>query len=110
MCVTASFIDFDWTMHKKILKFNQIPNHRGETIGRMIENALIQWGIDSVFTITIDNASANNVVVEYMRKMMKNKSHTILGGEFIHIHCAAYILNLVVNEGFKDLGDCVSNC
>jgi hypothetical protein len=36
MCVTASFIDYDWTFHKKILKFNQIPNYRGETIGRMI--------------------------------------------------------------------------
>jgi len=32
MCVTASFIDSDWTMHKKNTKFNQIPNHKGETI------------------------------------------------------------------------------
>lgn len=94
---------------KKILKFNQIPNHRGETIGRMIENALTQWGIDSVFTITINNASANDVGVEYMRKMMKNKSHTILGGEFLHMRYAVHILNLVVHEGLKDLGDCVTN-
>jgi len=28
-----------------------------------------------VFTITVDNASANDVGVEYMRKRMKNKSH-----------------------------------
>jgi hypothetical protein len=109
MCVTASFIDSDWTIHKKILKFNQIPNHRGETIGRMIESALTQWGIDSVFTITVDNASANDVGIEYMRKRMKNKSHTVLGGDFLHMRCAAHILNLVVHEGLKDLGDCVTN-
>jgi hypothetical protein len=108
-CVTASFIDSDWTMHKKILKFNQISNHRGETIGSMIESALTQWGIDSAFTITVDNASANEVGVEYMRKMMKNKSHNVLGGEFLHMRCAAHILNLVVHKGLKDLGDCVTN-
>jgi len=109
MCVTASFIDSDWTIHKKILKFNQILNHRGETIGRMIESALTQWGIDSVFTITVDNASANDVGVEYMRKRMKNKSHTVLGGEYLHMRYTAHILNLVVHEGLKDLGDCVTN-
>jgi hypothetical protein len=70
---------------------------------------LTQWGIDSVFTITVDNASANDVRVEYMRKMMKNKSHTVLGGEFLHMRCAAHILNLVVHEGLTDLGDCVTN-
>lgn len=74
----------------------------------MINSALTQWGIDSVFTITVDNASANDVGVD-IRKMIKNKSHTILGGEFLHMRCAAHILNLVVHEGLKDLGDCVTN-
>jgi len=32
ICVTASFINSDWTMHKKILKFCLISNHWGETI------------------------------------------------------------------------------
>jgi hypothetical protein len=71
----------------------------------MIESALTQCEIDSVFTITIDNASANDVGVEYMRKRMKNKSHTVLGGEFLHMRCVAHILNLVVHESLKDLGD-----
>lgn len=62
-----------------------------------------------MFTITVDNASANDVGVKYMRKRMKNKSHTVLGGEFLHMRCAAHILNLVVHEGLKDLGDYVTN-
>jgi len=62
-----------------------------------------------VFIITVDNASANDVGIEYTRKMMKNKSHTVLEGKFIHMRCAAHILNLVVHEGLKDLGDCVTN-
>jgi hypothetical protein len=96
-------------MHKKILKFGLIFNHRVETIGRMIESLLMEWRIDSVFTTTVDNASANDVGIEYMRRRMKDKSSNVLGGEFLHMQCAAHILNLVVNVGLKDLGDCVSN-
>jgi hypothetical protein len=62
---------------------------------------LTQWGIDSVFTITVDNASANDVRVEYMRKMMKNKSHTVLGGEFLHMRCAAHIKDCIEREKIK---------
>jgi hypothetical protein len=57
----------------------------------------------------VNNASANDVGVEHMRKRMKNKSHIVLEGEFIHMCCAAHILNFVEHVGLKDLGDCVTN-
>jgi len=44
----------------------------------------MEWGIDSVFTITVDNASANYVEIEYIR-MIKDKSSTFLGGQFLLI-------------------------
>jgi len=62
-----------------------------------------------VFTITIYNFSANDVGIDYMKMRMKNKSSTILKGEFLHMQYAAHILNLVINDGLKDLGDCISN-
>jgi hypothetical protein len=33
MCITAYFIDSDWNLHKRILNFCLIPNHKGDTIG-----------------------------------------------------------------------------
>jgi hypothetical protein len=42
MVVTASYIDFNWIMHNKIIKFNLISSHKGENIGRMLENTLIE--------------------------------------------------------------------
>jgi hypothetical protein len=42
MVVTARCIDFDWRMHKKIIKFNLISSYRGENIRRMLENTLIE--------------------------------------------------------------------
>jgi hypothetical protein len=69
----------------------------------------MQWGIDSVFTIIVDNAAINDVGTEYIRRRMKEKSSIVLEGEFLHMQCVVHILNLVVNEGLKDLGDCVPN-
>jgi hypothetical protein len=66
-------------------------------------------GIGSVFTITVDNASANKWGIEHIKGRMQKKPKIVLGGEFIHMSCAAYILNLVVKEWINDLSDCVGN-
>jgi hypothetical protein len=68
MVVTTNFIDSDWKMHKKIIKFNLISSHKGENIGRILENTLIEWEIESVFTITTDNATVNDVAIDYMTR------------------------------------------
>jgi len=109
MVVTASYIDSNWRMHKKIIKFNVISSHKGENIGRMLENTLIEWEIESVFAIIADNATINDIAIDYMRRKLKDKRDSILGGEFLHIRCVAHILNLIVSEALKGLGNCVSN-
>lgn len=38
LCLTAHFIDCDWKLNKKILNFRLVPNQRGKTLGRVIEN------------------------------------------------------------------------
>jgi len=78
-------------------KFNLISSHKGENIGRMLENTLIEWEIESMFTITTDNATVNDVAIDYMRRKLKDNRNTILEGEFLHMWCATHILNLVVN-------------
>ncbi|KAK9174668.1 hypothetical protein WN944_029705 [Citrus x changshan-huyou] len=61
MVVTAHFIDEEWVLHKRILTFTPISNHKGDGIGKLIKNCLIDWGIEKLFTITVDNASANTL-------------------------------------------------
>jgi hypothetical protein len=109
MCVTAHFIDCDLVLHKKIVKFCLVPNHKGETIGKVLDSAMQDWGIHNIFTITVDNASSNDVDIDYVRKRIKEKNSTVLGGEFLHMRCAAHILNLVVNDGLKELKDSICN-
>lgn len=43
-----------------------IPNHRGKTVGKKVEDVLKERGLRSVSTITMDNASSNDVAVKYL--------------------------------------------
>jgi hypothetical protein len=109
MCVTAHFIDGDWILHNKIIKFCLISNHSGDTIGKMLENTLREWRIDSVYTIIVDNALANKLGINYIKKRLKDKNYIVLEAEYLHMRCAAHILNLVVHESLDELGDCIDN-
>lgn len=70
MCDTVHFIDNNWNLHKKVIGFFLVKGHRGEDIGKSLEGCLAEWGIDEVFTITVDNASSNNGAIKYMRTVL----------------------------------------
>ncbi|KAL4283816.1 hypothetical protein GQ457_16G012640 [Hibiscus cannabinus] len=65
MVLTAHWIDAEWKLQKRIINFCPISAHRGESIGQALEKCIRDWGIERVFTITVDNASANGVGVKY---------------------------------------------
>ena len=50
-----------------------VKGHRADDIGKDMEKCLAEWGLDKVFTITVDNASANNGAVSYMAKSLTNQ-------------------------------------
>ncbi|XP_022155174.1 zinc finger BED domain-containing protein RICESLEEPER 2-like [Momordica charantia] len=103
MVITAHFIDGDWNLHKRILNFCQIANHKGDTIGRAIEKCLQSWDIDKIFTVTVDNASSNDGAMTYLTRKLKERNVLVLDGEFLHVRCCAHILNLIVGDALKDL-------
>ncbi|KAK0594800.1 hypothetical protein LWI29_000671 [Acer saccharum] len=59
-------------IRKRILSFSQIVDHTGDSIGKCIENVLIEWGIDKVFTITVDNATANTTAIGYVIRKLNS--------------------------------------
>lgn len=56
MCLMAHFIDRNWVLHKRILTFYPIFSPKGENMVIVISKCLLDWGLDKVFTITVDNA------------------------------------------------------
>lgn len=91
MCLTGHWIDKEWRLQKRILNFVRILDHTGEGIGCEIMNCLSSWGIKKILTITMDNASTNDVVARHIKRKSKDWKRTILDHEFLHVRCSAHI-------------------
>ncbi|KAL1226032.1 putative AC transposase [Cardamine amara subsp. amara] len=100
MVITAHFIDMDWQLHRRIISFSPIPDHKEETIANQFLRSLDDWGIEKVFSITLDNASGNDRAITILKDRLnsRNNDALVMGGEFMHIRCCAHILNLIANE------------
>jgi hypothetical protein len=107
MVITSHFINSDWNLHKRILNFCLIPNKKGDTIGEKILLCMLEWGIRNIFTIIVDNATCNNATLEYVKRRTCNKKGAILESQFMHMRYCAYILNLIVTEGLKEVEDSI---
>ncbi|XP_075671983.1 zinc finger BED domain-containing protein RICESLEEPER 2-like [Castanea sativa] len=103
MCLTCNFIDDAWKLHKRILNFCQVEDHKGETIGRKIKMSSREWGIDGIFTLIVDNASSNLTTIKFLQRVTKDWNVAVLENEFMHMRCCAHILNLIVGEGLKEI-------
>ncbi|KAK0582279.1 hypothetical protein LWI29_023697 [Acer saccharum] len=102
-------LPFRFVEKRGFRKFCRVGMPRGETIGKCIEQVLLDWGIDRIFTITVDNASANQTAIFYVQRKLKswNVDGLILDGKYLHLRCCAHIVNLIVNDGLKEMHDSV---
>ena len=109
MALTGHFIDNEWKLNKKVLNFCRLDGHSGVDIGKGVETCVNEWGINGILAISVDNASANDTAIDFLRKTFAKKDNCLLNGKWIHIRCAAHILNLVVQDGIRVVDKSVEN-
>ncbi|KAM3264959.1 hypothetical protein P3L10_001953 [Capsicum annuum] len=68
-----------------------------------ITNCLLKWGLDTIFSITVDNASFNIVTIIEISKQLSNWGTNITEGQHLHVRCMTHILNLIVQDGLKKI-------
>ena len=69
---------------------------------------LSQWGIDKkIFSITLDNASYNDVMVSCLKNHFHANRTILCDGAFFQVRCCAHILNLIVKAGLELADDVV---
>uniref|UniRef100_A0A803MEQ0 BED-type domain-containing protein n=1 Tax=Chenopodium quinoa TaxID=63459 RepID=A0A803MEQ0_CHEQI len=102
MAVTAHYIDDDWVLRELIIRFLYVPcPHNKESISKALVKCLKSFNIDEkVSTITLDNCTTNDAVVDVLREKL-NSSKLIMGGSYLHMRCCAHILNLIVGDGLE---------
>jgi len=109
MSLTAHYVDSEFVLQKKILNFTQIHSHKGDDMGLVVENCLKEdWGIQNVYCITMDNASANDVLARCLRGRICKWGTALIGGEHLHMRCVAHIINLIVSEGLRENFEAIS--
>lgn len=119
--LTAQFIDDDWKLQKRILNVSLIPDPEeeileheeeytiegytvdGETVGQMIETCLLDWGIEKVFSVTVDNGSCNDKALAYLVEKIRNWNGAVLNGDFMRVKSCVHIVNLMVRDALKAL-------
>ena len=87
-----------------MLNFCPITSHKGEHLAESISNCLLDWKLDNVFTVTVDNASSNDVAVLELSKKLDMWGTNLMEGKHLHVRCIAHILNLIVQDGLKEIG------
>ena len=81
--------------------------HKGKAISKAVETCLLDWGLNKLSTITLDNARNNDRCVEDLKKRFNKRGGLLLEGEFFHVRCFAHIINLVVRDGIYEIRDTV---
>jgi len=111
MVITAHFVDVDWKLKKMIIGFKHVTDHNCGTICKVLLECLAEWDIRRIFCTTVDNATANNTALTKFKKTMKliGDDALVLKGEYMHMRCAAPILNLVVKEGLTEVDASVTS-
>ncbi|XP_019177604.1 PREDICTED: zinc finger BED domain-containing protein RICESLEEPER 2-like [Ipomoea nil] len=113
VCCPRFKIPSRWTISRDIFKifsderlnlkkFFRTSSQRGESIAKALESCLMDWGLKSVFSVTVDNASRNDTALGFLKKKFVSWGCTAVRSKYLHMRCIAHIINLVVQDGLKE--------
>jgi len=109
ICLAAHFIDKNWVLSKMVLSFSLMPpSHNVASLNEKIYSLLEEWEIDKkVFSITLNNASANDLCVVNFKQKLNMKKALPCECELFYMRCCALIFNLIVQDGLKEITDAI---
>uniref|UniRef100_A0A7N0TMD8 Uncharacterized protein n=1 Tax=Kalanchoe fedtschenkoi TaxID=63787 RepID=A0A7N0TMD8_KALFE len=110
MVVTCHFVR-DWKIHKRVLSFCHIhPPHNGLYVCDLLNQCLGDWNLtNKLATITLDNASYNDVTVKKLKDVLSYQKKLSSDGIFFHVRCCAHIINILVQDGLEEIEDTIGN-
>ena len=106
LSITLHWIDKEWNMKNILLDLIPIhENHTGLAFAESIFNILEEFNLgNKILAATTDNAANMIAFGQHLAEMLNNKYNN---HDFMHLRCAAHILNLAVQEGIKLISDSI---
>ncbi|CAN0872663.1 Putative AC transposase [Linum grandiflorum] len=106
MAVTTHYIDNSWKLRNHMIRFLYVPApHTSERLAKFLIDSLMDWNVDSkMSTITLDNCSTNDAMIEKIRRKLDSNT-LLMDGAFFHMRCSAHVLNLIVKDGLDVIKD-----
>lgn len=96
MCITAHYIDDDWSMHRQLIGFEHfLPPHTAEATAALIRQTIVKNQLQHRFMgLTGDSASSNTASAPVLAKLLE--SHQVNWSYLEkYFHCSAHVFNLV---------------
>ncbi|CAN6178839.1 unnamed protein product [Urochloa humidicola] len=87
MVVTCHYIDDDWKIQKRIIRFCVVNTpHDGLNLYSVMLKTIRYYKIeDKLFSITLDNASANKTMMDLLQANLTSKSMLHCNGDLFHV-------------------------
>ncbi|CAN6358146.1 unnamed protein product [Urochloa humidicola] len=111
MVVTCHYLDSDWKVQKRIIRFCIVKTpHDGFNLYSEMLKTIRYYGLqDKLCSITLDNAAANNSMMDLLKSTLMARSLLHGDGALFHIRCAAHVLNLIVKDGLQVITNVIHN-
>lgn len=109
-CVTTHFIDHEWRLQRRILRFKLMPPpYDSLSVADEIALCMVQWNIEhKVFSVTLENLSSDDCVADMLRSRLAAKKYLPCKGVFFHVSCFFRILNSIVQAGLNLVVDIIA--
>jgi hypothetical protein len=118
--ITAHYIDENWNRKSVILAIREMKSSTGVELANLFKKVMKEYNIDQskILAITMDNASANNSMIEEVNLSQQDSFQSINNNNFdnnenisqlyessnfnaTRVRCFAHIINLVCKEALK---------
>jgi hypothetical protein len=106
--VVFYFVTEDWELEKRVAGMRLIDcSHTSINIAERIMQVISEYSMSSkVFSITLDNASANAcAMTELVPHLVPYVTCSLTAADLMHQYCACHIINLIVKSGLKRIKD-----
>ncbi len=93
--ISAHYIDNEWVLRKELLGFSLLEGeHSGEKLAAVLHEHIVDFNLENkILSITTDNASNNNTMMEELDHLTKDWEFPIQR-EWSHVRCLAHVINL----------------